>query len=64
MGLLYKDPIFMYTGRNLRVSMPEQNTFAHVQLEVIDFKGKVVCTSMMFLAQGHRLLFERLKRQI
>lgn len=62
-GLLFKEPIFMYMGKNLRITMSEQNTFEHVQLEVIDFKGNVVGPSGMCLARGHGLLFQRLKRQ-
>lgn len=53
----------MYMGKNLRITMSEQNTFEHVQLEVIDFKGNVVGPWGMCLAQGHGLLFQRLKRQ-
>lgn len=41
----------------------EQNTFEHVQLKVIDFKGKVIGPSGMCLARGQRLLFQRLKKQ-
>lgn len=37
----------MYMGKNLRLAMSEQNTFEHVQLKVIDFKGKVVGPSRM-----------------
>lgn len=63
-GFLFKAPILMYMGKNLRAATSEQNTFELVQPEVIDFKGKVVGTPLVCLAQGHRLLFQRLQRQM